>query len=194
MFRRILGFIGLILVILLCVYAYQRYKQAKVLDSGAIHCTGCMSPEQAARFDREDHGETADGQSEHKSETARQSAANLDGQTTPAQPMQASSEAVTTQPVTSQPVGANQTQGTYPPSVPGGMAVAPSTMAPAGSTLSPNPPNGMAFAGKGSYQWYRQGDLTWRIDTTTGRSCIIYATMEEWRKPLVISHGCGRES
>ena len=43
---------------------------------------------------------------------------------------------------------------------------------------------------EGPYQWYRQGDLTYRIDTRTGASCIIYATMEEWRKPLVYRHGC----
>jgi len=67
---------------------------------------------------------------------------------------------------------------------------------PAGSmdtdTINPNPPNGMVFSGSGKYQLYRQGDITWRLDTDTGHTCIIYATLEQWNKPLVYSHGCGR--
>jgi len=59
---------------------------------------------------------------------------------------------------------------------------------------SANAPNGMRFGGTGTYQWYRQGNLTWRIDTASGRSCIIYATLEEWRKQIVYSHGCGRNA
>lgn len=68
--------------------------------------------------------------------------------------------------------------------------------APVGTPLmdsrSTNAPNDLRFAGGGAYQWYRQGNLTWRIDTATGRSCIIYATLEEWQKKIVASHGCGR--
>ena len=68
---------------------------------------------------------------------------------------------------------------------------APAT-APASDTISPNPPNGMTFAGSGRYQLYRQGNITWRLDTDTGRSCIIFATDEEWKKPRVSKAGCGR--
>jgi hypothetical protein len=57
-------------------------------------------------------------------------------------------------------------------------------------TISPNPPNGMAFAGSGRFQVYRQGSLTWRIDTDTGQTCILFATNAEWRKPQVYRHGC----
>ena len=64
--------------------------------------------------------------------------------------------------------------------------------APGSDTISPNPPNGMAFAGSGRYQLYRQGNITWRLDTETGRSCVIFATDEEWRKPRVYKAGCGR--
>ena len=39
---------------------------------------------------------------------------------------------------------------------------------------------------------YRQGDITWRLDTTTGRTCIVFATDEEWKKPRVFKAGCGR--
>jgi hypothetical protein len=61
-----------------------------------------------------------------------------------------------------------------------------------GDTISPNPPNGMVFSGTGKYQLYRQGNLTWRVNTETGQSCIIFATDEEWKKPKVYRAGCGR--
>jgi hypothetical protein len=63
--------------------------------------------------------------------------------------------------------------------------------APASDTISPNPPNGMVFSGTGRYQLYRQGNITWRLDTDTGRTCIIFATNEEWHKPQVYHAGCG---
>ena len=62
---------------------------------------------------------------------------------------------------------------------------------PTTDTVAPNPPNGLAFGGTGKFQWYRQGDLTWRVNTESGASCIAFATMDEWRKPIVYSHGCG---
>lgn len=62
---------------------------------------------------------------------------------------------------------------------------------PATDTISPNPPNGMAFAGSGRYQLYRQGNITWRLDTNTGRACVIFATDEEWARPKVYRAGCG---
>jgi hypothetical protein len=65
------------------------------------------------------------------------------------------------------------------------------TGAPATDTISPEPPNGMAFAGTGKYQFYRQGNITWRLNTSTGQTCIIFATDEEWRKPKVYRAGCG---
>jgi hypothetical protein len=71
---------------------------------------------------------------------------------------------------------------------------APQTNAPAlsrGDTISPNPPNGMVFSGTGRYQLYRQGDLTWRLNTDTGQNCILFATNEEWKKPKVYRAGCG---
>jgi hypothetical protein len=64
--------------------------------------------------------------------------------------------------------------------------------APGSDTISPNPPNGMTFAGAGRYQLYRQGNLTWRLDTDTGQSCVLFATDEEWKKPRVYRAGCGR--
>ena len=63
---------------------------------------------------------------------------------------------------------------------------------PVADSVAPNPPNGMVFAGSGAYQWYRQGNITWRVDSKSGRACIAFATMEEWQKSIVINSGCGR--
>ena len=62
---------------------------------------------------------------------------------------------------------------------------------PGGDTISPNPTNGMVFAGRGKYQVYRQGNITWRVNTETGQTCILFATDEEWKKPRVYRAGCG---
>jgi hypothetical protein len=61
---------------------------------------------------------------------------------------------------------------------------------PQTDTIPPQPPNGVAFASKGRFEVYRQGNLTWRIDTETGAACVLFATNEEWRKPQVYRHGC----
>lgn len=66
-------------------------------------------------------------------------------------------------------------------------------VAPAADTISPNPPNGMVFSGSGKYQLYRQGNITWRLDTETGKSCILFATDEEWKKERVLRSGCGHK-
>jgi len=64
---------------------------------------------------------------------------------------------------------------------------------PANDSIPANPPNNAVFSGTGRYQLYRQGSITWRLDTDNGHACIIFATDEEWRKARVYSHGCGNE-
>ena len=64
--------------------------------------------------------------------------------------------------------------------------------APVTDTISPNPPNGTVFAGTGKYQVYRQGDLTWRVNTADGTTCILFATEEQWRRPVVYRNACPR--
>jgi hypothetical protein len=64
---------------------------------------------------------------------------------------------------------------------------------PATDTIPANPTNGMVFAGTGRYQLYRQGSITWRLDTDSGHTCIIFATDEQWRLQRVYSHGCGND-
>ena len=68
----------------------------------------------------------------------------------------------------------------------------PASGAPANDTLGPNAPNGMRFSGTGKYLLYRQGDITYRLDTDTGFSCVLFATDEQWKKPRVYRDGCGK--
>jgi hypothetical protein len=92
------------------------------------------------------------------------------------------SPAVQTVPVTPDNAPQTSAQISAPTSTPAGSG---------GDTISPNPPNGMVFSGTGHYQLYRQGNLTWRLNTDTGQSCILFATDEEWKKPKVYRAGCG---
>jgi hypothetical protein len=107
-----------------------------------------------------------------------------------------------TKPQTPQPASANQPAQASGPSAPNPAGTPPSLQAAApsaGAALTPpssdsiprNPPNGVAFAGSGRYQLYRQGDITWRLNTDTGSACILFATNAQWRKSVVYSHGCG---
>ncbi len=57
-------------------------------------------------------------------------------------------------------------------------------------TIPRNPPNGMLFTGSGKYQLYRQGDITWRLNTDTGWACVLFATDAQWRKTRVYQNGC----
>lgn len=65
------------------------------------------------------------------------------------------------------------------------------TQAPNSDSIPRNPPNGLAFAGSGKFQLYRQGDITWRLNTQTGETCILFATDAQWRLHRVYQAGCG---
>jgi hypothetical protein len=67
----------------------------------------------------------------------------------------------------------------------------PANVLPGGDTIPRNPPNGLAFAGSGKFQLYRQGDITWRLNTQTGDACILFATDMQWRHARVYQSGCG---
>ncbi len=177
--RRIVGTVILLAVLIGGFFFWRRHNDAQELASGDVHCDGCMTPEEHARFLKENAGETADGASEHKHKTAREEAA------TDFQDAAPGNAPVKTAALTDSDPG--QSTGVQSPQA----ITLTNTSRGDGDTLPPNAQNGAHFAGSGPYQWYRQGNLTWRIDTATGHSCIIYATMEEWRKPIVISHGCG---
>lgn len=193
-------------------YFYKHHQEEVRLANGDVSCDGCMTPEEHERFLKENARGTVDTQSERNTSTQQDPPADSQavgagapaGTAAPSTPTNGTnaganpSPAATTVPVVETP--ANQTVAkTRAPAAAGGTystgsASLPEGSPPAGDSLSPNAPNGTVFAAKGSYQWYRQGNLTWRVDTVSGRSCIIYATMEEWRKQIVYSHGCGRSA
>jgi hypothetical protein len=61
---------------------------------------------------------------------------------------------------------------------------------PASESLSRQSSNGIVAAGTGKFELYRQGDLTFRLNTESGDACVLFATEQEWRKSLVYEHGC----
>lgn len=67
----------------------------------------------------------------------------------------------------------------------------PPPVRPNSDSIPRNPPNGLAFAGSGKFQLYRQGDITWRLNTQTGDACILFATDAQWRLHRVYQAGCG---
>jgi hypothetical protein len=91
-------------------------------------------------------------------------------------------------PAQPQEVADNGTEATAPSRLQPREAVA---TIPASDTISRNPPNGLIVAGSGRFQLYRQGDITWRMDTATGAACVLFATEVQWRKTLVYENGCG---
>jgi hypothetical protein len=191
---------NILLLIVFCVVLFfgykfwQRHQETVKNESGDFTCQGCLEGDAKARYEREDRGETADGNSERKDATARVAAeravAGNNGAAagTYSGPAPATSSMVPpAENYYSPGVGASQA----PVQVP--TAGQPGSVPPTDSQAA-NAANGQRFAGSGAYLVYRQGNITYRLDTNTGRSCIIYATMEEWRKPIVMSNGCGRTS
>ena len=165
---------------------WRRHNDAQELANGDVHCDGCMTPVEHARFLKENAGETVYGANDRENRTARGEPATdfQDAAPASAGPQQngLGADGSLTRSAGVQGSGVGQ----QPASA---LAAHASQVSP--DTLPPNAENGARFGGNGPYQWYRQGNITWRIDTASGRSCIIYATLEEWRKPIVISHGCG---
>jgi hypothetical protein len=94
------------------------------------------------------------------------------------------------QPIVYPPAKANAAPSSTTRSQPPEATKPSASTQPAADTIKPNPPNGMVFAGAGRFQVYRQGNLTWRLDTDSGQACVLFATNEQWRKPQVYRHGC----
>jgi hypothetical protein len=42
----------------------------------------------------------------------------------------------------------------------------------------------------GRYQIFTRGVRTWRLDTATGRSCLLLTSDEDWKKPDTAASGC----
>jgi hypothetical protein len=170
----------IVIVVAIVALAYLGYRyyisreQTLKADNGDFTCQGCDSPDEHARPFKANSGTS-------HLPAMQTSAGDAPPTLTPSSPAAGSSAMV----------APGDASNAYPAA---SQPAAPPAGLPAGDTESPDNPNGMRFTGSGNYQWYRQGNLTWRIDTVTGRSCIIYATMEEWRKQIVMSHGCGRSA
>jgi hypothetical protein len=45
----------------------------------------------------------------------------------------------------------------------------------------------------GRYQVHREGFRTWRLDTATGRSCLLLASDADWKDPNTSSQSCADE-
>jgi cytoskeletal protein RodZ len=162
--------IVLLLGLALFYVGYHSYDAKRAGTSGEVYSNGVARSSQAADTNASSNAEPVVYPAAADTQAAAQ---QPDTQTAPA-----------TQPATASLQGnaAQVTQSQQPAA----------GAVPASDTISPNPPNGMTFAGSGRYQLYRQGNITWRLDTETGRSCVIFATDEEWRKPRVYRAGCGK--
>lgn len=183
MAKRVLAIVLSLVVVLLVYVGYNSYDARRVSTSGEVYSngmrqtvkTGVQKASQSSDADtivypsQPDASTAQSGTSTQSSQisTTAQAGSLVQPQTTTTAPKAGVAQLTQSQ----QPANAN---------------------VPAGDTISPNPPNGMVFAGSGRYQLYRQGNITWRLDTETGRSCVIFATDEEWRKPRVYRAGCGK--
>ena len=71
---------NILILVVMCVLgylgytAYQSHTQRASLNNGDYTCQDCDTPEEHARFLKENAGETADGDSERKTTTARHAA------------------------------------------------------------------------------------------------------------------------
>jgi len=106
--------------------------------------------------------------------------------TTPAQPASPPTDATNQ----SQELALN---GADTSSLSGSQAQSNIAALPSSETLPLTPPSGIVTAGSGRFQLYRQGDLTFRLNTDTGQACVLFATEIQWRKPLVYDHGCANQ-
>ena len=93
-------------------------------------------------------------------------------------------------PQQTKPAPVPETATTTPPSQSSAPVVPQPPTPPPSDTIPRNPPNGLAFAGTGKFQLYRQGDITWRLNTDTGDACILFATDTQWSRTRVYRNGC----
>ena len=85
----------------------------------------------------------------------------------------------------------NKPSAGRPLSTPARNEVPASNTSTSSDRLPPNLPDQATFSGTGRFQVYRQGNLTWRVDTDSGRTCVLFATDDEWRNPRVYTRACG---
>ena len=175
MAKRVILIVLLLVLALLGYAGYHTYDAKRAEMNGAVYSNGVVRRAQPSPTDQPSDPEKI------VYPTGTPAAASVAAQDQePIQPGQVGTQAAT---ITVPTGGAPQM--TQTPQSPAGDV-------PETDSISPNPPNGMTFAGSGRYQLYRQGNITWRLDTESGRTCILFATDEEWRKPKVYKAGCGK--
>ena len=177
--RRIVGILLLVAGIALCVFWYVQRAKTRALNSGDVYV-------------REQPGE-------NPKPLPPSAPASTVAPTTPSPASPAPSPSVTT---TSPAVPAPKPSAAITPSATPTPTVATTKPAapassrqatvrlPTADSIPREAPNGALYAAAGKYQLYRQGDLTWRLDTDTGWACVIFATDTQWSKPRVWREGC----
>ena len=128
--------------------------------------------------------------SQDSSSSDRSTDANLDGKPEASHDPTTDSQGIGSGRSTNQPPATSSSMASTSTLQTSSGTVASNSVIPVADSQTANAPDLSHFAGSGQYQWYRQGDLTWRIDTGTGATCIDFATMEEWKKPIVYRNGC----
>jgi hypothetical protein len=66
----------------------------------------------------------------------------------------------------------------------------PASDAPKSDSMPVQPPAGKAYAGSGHLELYRQGNITYQYNTDSGETCVMYASLREWRNPIVYRNAC----
>ncbi len=180
--KRIVVIIAVAAVAILGVFWYWQRSKQRALGSGNVYVkTSDQSPASSAPPSPGVVSQTA-----MPAPSAAQ--ADLDESSSPASTQSAGQPAAKPSAGIEKTVHAAQsTPAAQPPMTqPRGALEVPAT-----DTIQRSPPSGLIFAGAGKYQLYRQGDITWRLDTDNGRACIIFATDTQWSRTRVYDQGCG---
>jgi len=187
-------FIALLVILVLFVgyWAWKSHNSGNTFGDGAIteHSSNSSSDQTAMN-----NGVTTDldGNTEaHPTPSRSDDPGTINTVPVGSTGSQSSSTPTMGTPMTQTP---SSTPAPSPVSAPGGLTarspvLGPGAPPPTSDSLSPNPPNRVAFGGTGKYMWYRQGDITWRVNSDTGASCVAFATIQEWARPIIYQNGC----
>ena len=177
--KRIVVIVAVAAVAILGVFWYWQRSKQRALGSGNVYVKNQTAADQSASSTPPSPG--AASQTATPAPSASQTDTDEASAAAPTQPAAKPSAGI------EKTVHAQSTPAAPPPMTQprGALEV------PASDTIPRNPPNGLIFAGAGKYQLYRQGDITWRLDTDNGRACIIFATDGQWSRTRVYDQGCG---
>ena len=176
--RRIVAIFLLVAGLALCIFWYVQRAKTRALNSGDVYV-------------REQPGENP------KPLPASPPASTAPATPAPAATPAPSPSVSTTSAPAPKPSAAAVATPVPAPPVPATIkpaAPAPSRQTnlkvPSPDSIPRDAPNGALYAAAGKYQLYRQGDLTWRLNTDTGWACVIFATDTQWSRPRVWREGC----